>query len=204
MQYLDHVKLQAVLDGFTKRAFVPMPGGAAEPVAGASPMTAGMAAPMGGDPAAAGGMPPVDPATGMPMDPAMAGGAPMDPAMAGGMPMDPAAMGGEMPMDPAMMDMDPAMMGGGAMPGTVTMSIPELIQLIEVVKGGGGGASKPGADTAMGGEEGGVPGEAKPKKAGGTAAVNEKLDTLLAALGLGAGAAPTAMGGTPPPPMPGM
>ncbi len=78
------------------------------------------------DPAmAGGGMPPVDPATGMPMEPAMMGGMPpMDPAMAagGGMPMDPAmAAGGGMPMDPAMMGgmppmdpamMDPAMAGG--------------------------------------------------------------------------------------------
>jgi len=37
--------------------------------------------------------PPVDPNTGMPMDPAMMGGAP---------PMDPAMMGGAPPMDPAM------------------------------------------------------------------------------------------------------
>lgn len=44
------------------------------------------------DPAMAGGAPPVDPATGMPMDPAAMGMPPMDPAA-----MDPAAAG--MPME---------------------------------------------------------------------------------------------------------
>lgn len=76
-----------------------------------------------------GGMPPVDPATGMPMDPSMmppAGGMPMGPSMmptpggmppvdpATGMPMDPSMMpppGGMPPVDPATgMPMDPAMM----------------------------------------------------------------------------------------------
>ena len=55
-----------------------------------------------------------------PMGPAMGGGMPMDPAMmggGGGMPRDP-AMGGGRPLEPAMlggggMPMDPAMMGGG-------------------------------------------------------------------------------------------
>jgi len=60
------------------------------------PPTTGMmppgAAPPGMDPAMAGGAPPVDPATGQPMDPAM-----MDPAMAGGAP----------PVDPAAMEPDP-------------------------------------------------------------------------------------------------
>jgi len=189
MEILDHVKLQAVLDGFQKKAFVPMPSGA-QPAAGGSAMTEGMAAPMQ-DPAAAGGAPPVDPATGMPMDPAMAGGAPpVDPATgmpmdpAAGMPMDPAMMGGDpaaMGMDPSMMD--PSMMEGmGGGEGTVNMSVPELIQLIETVKGTASGAPA---------EEGVSPeGEPKPKKKGGTAQLNEKMDTLLAALGAGAPSAP--------------
>ena len=189
MQYLDHVKLQAVMDGFTKKAFVPMPGGAQQPVAGAGPMTEGMAAPM--DPAMAGGAPP--------MDPAMMGG---DPAMGGmppeGMPMDP-AMGG---MPPEGMPMDPAMMGAPPA-GSVTMSVPELLQLIEVIKGGGGSAAPaaPGEDPASMGEE------VKPKKTSGTAAINEKLDALLGVLGMGGGAPPmdpAAGGGMPPPPMPPM
>ena len=56
-----------------------------------------------------GGAPPIDPATGMPMDPAMMGG--MPPGMP---PMDPAMMGGQPPMDPAMMD--PSMGGMPPMP----------------------------------------------------------------------------------------
>jgi len=85
METLDYNLLRRVQEGLrVKRAFVPMPGGQAEPVAGASQMTAGMGAPMGAP---------------------MGGG---DPA-AGGAPMDPAAMMGAMPpgVDPAMMGIDP-------------------------------------------------------------------------------------------------
>jgi hypothetical protein len=49
-QKLDRALLQNVLAGFgssTKQAFVPMPGGQAEPVAGSSPATAALSAPMG-------------------------------------------------------------------------------------------------------------------------------------------------------------
>lgn len=118
MRKLDHKLLQLV-----KQSFVPSGQSQAEPVAGAGPMTAGLANPVGGDPAAMG------------MDPAMAG---MDPAAMG---MDPAMMG----MDPAAMGMDPAMMGAaGAMPppapaaGTITLSVPELIQLVQAFNGAGG------------------------------------------------------------------
>jgi hypothetical protein len=90
METLNYGLLKEVQRGLTtqKRAFVPMPGGQAEPVAGSSPMTAGLAsggmgAPQGGDPnaqqggqppqgdpnAQGGGMPSVDPNTGMPIDP---------------------------------------------------------------------------------------------------------------------------------------
>jgi len=181
-----------------KQAFVPMPGGQGEPVAGASQMTAAIpGAPQ--DPAAAGA--PVDPNTGMPMDPAMMGGAPagmpmdpaamgmppgapMDPAMAGGAPIDPAA-GGMPPMDPAMMD--PAMAGG--MPpadGNITMPVSQLLQLIQTLLGQAVG----GADASGKPAEGG---EAKPKKAG----TSSKIDAIyqaLAAQGIVApeeGAAPT-------------
>ena len=41
MDRLDHLLLQTVLRGFSKQAFMPMPGGQGEPAAGASPMTAG-------------------------------------------------------------------------------------------------------------------------------------------------------------------
>lgn len=158
MQKLDYELLKSTLQSFQKAAFVPMPGGQAEPVAGAGMATEAMGAPMG-DPAMGG----------MPMDPAMAGGDPM----AGGMPMDP-SMGG-MPMDPAMggMPMDPAMMGGAPMEppvGQITMSVPEFIQLIQVLNGGK-------AEAGAGAEPG------TPKRKGGTAEISEKLDLLLSAIG---------------------
>lgn len=81
---VDTKLLEAVKAGLAKQAFVPAP------------------PPDGG--AGAGGAAPVDPSTGMPMDPSMmAGGMPpgMDPSMmaAGGMPpgVDPSAMAGGMP-----------------------------------------------------------------------------------------------------------
>lgn len=54
-QKLDRALLQNVLAGFgsTKQAFVPMPGGQTEPVAGSSPATAALGAPMGGPQGAA-------------------------------------------------------------------------------------------------------------------------------------------------------
>lgn len=166
-----------------KQAFVPMPGGQSEPVAGASQLTAAIpGAPQ--DPAAAGGAP-VDPNTGMPMDPAMAGGmppgAPVDLAMAGGMPpgapVDPAMAGGDPaaagmpPMDPAMMEQ---MMAGGGMPpadGNITMPVSQLLQLIQTLLGQAiGGSDAPGKPA-----EGG---EAKPKKAG----TSSKIDAIYQAL----------------------
>lgn len=104
-------KLNRQLLADVKQAFVPMPGGQTEPVAGASQLTAAAGAPMGGDPAAAGGMPPGDPA-----------------AMGG----DPAAMGGD-PMAGGMPPMDPAMMAPPA--GQVVMSIPEFISVIQAMQG---------------------------------------------------------------------
>jgi len=88
-------KLDTKLLKLVKQGFVPQPGGQAEPVAGAGPMTAGMVAPMG-DPSM-GGMP-MDPSMGgMPVDPSMMPPTGLDPAMAGmlgGMPPADAAPGG--------------------------------------------------------------------------------------------------------------
>ena len=71
---LDHLLLQRVLSncGSTKQAFVPMPGGQSEPVAGASAATAAMGAPMG---APQGGAPQGDPSQGgQPPSPGGGGG----------------------------------------------------------------------------------------------------------------------------------
>lgn len=92
-----------------KRAFMPLtdPAMAAQ---GGMPPQGGAAMPPPG------GMPPVDPNTGAPMDPAMAGGAPMPPVDPNtGMPMDPSMMGG----DPAMMAQN-GMPPQGGMPPTST------------------------------------------------------------------------------------
>jgi len=111
-----------------KKAFVPMPGGQGEPVAGAGPMTAAVASGgMGGDPmepATAGGMPP--------MDPTMMGGAggmppPMDPAAMGGATVDPAAMPPPPAEDPAMAGMSPD--------GNITMPVSQLLSLVQVLLG---------------------------------------------------------------------
>jgi len=155
MTKLDRELLRQV-----KLGFVPQPGGQAEPVAGAGPMTAGMVAPMGG----------------APMDPAMAGGAPMGPAMMGGMP----------PMPPA--GLDPAMAGmvggGGGMPpeqgggmtgsSTLTLTVDDLIKLFKVFQKNSGGA--PAAPAA--------PAAAAPSAGGGTDPRLDKIVQLLeAALG---------------------
>ena len=147
-------KLNKELLMMVKQGFIPMPGGMAEPVAGAGPMTAGMAAPMGG------GAPP--------MDPAMMGGG-------GAPPMDPAMMGGGMPADPAMAGGDPAMMGAeGAPPtGQIVMTPEEFARVLQVVASmgakGGEGAGAEGAG-----------GEAKPKKLG----TDGKLDLIAQAIGV--------------------
>ena len=158
-------KLNKELLTLVKQSFVPMPGGMAEPVAGASQMTAGMVAPMGGapmDPSMGGGMPPGG-------DPSMGGmppGAPMDPAMGGmppGAPMDP-SMGGMPPGDPA---------AAGGAPGQIVMSPEEFARVLQVVAGVGGGGG--------GGEAGAPPvgAGAKPKKV----STDAKLDALIQALG---------------------
>jgi len=197
METLDHGLLELVKEGF-----VPMPGGQAEPVAGASQMTAGLAGPMqppggmppGGDPMAAGGMPPGG-------DPMAAGGAP---------PMDPMAAGGMPPMD----------MGMGAPPGgQITLTVPEFIELIAVIKGDGGGAP-PAEAPAEPSKKPKAEGEAAPAEAVAAPAaapspeqdLNGKLDQILAAVqggGMGAppmdpamaGGAPMMGGGAPPMPM---
>ena len=141
-----YVKLNSELLSQVKRAFVSMPAGSdpatgAGPVAGGGLMTQAQAAPMGApmDPAAAGGgaMPPIDPTAGgggamPPMDPAAAGGGampPMDPAAAGG-------GGGELPPEAMAMLMGGGEGGGGGDSGSkITLTVDELIRLIEGVGG---------------------------------------------------------------------
>ena len=195
METLDRSLLQIV-----KQGFVPMAGGGAEPVAGASDMTAAMAGPpMGGG--AAGGMP-MDPAAaggGMPMDPSMMGGAPMDPSMMGAAPPTDPSMGG-MPADPAMMGgpppADPSMMGGGSV---MSITVPEFIELIRVIRGDkpsaeGGAPAEGGGQAGAGGGEAAAP--KKPKTS--TADLSAKLDQILQAL-QGGGAAPAPAPAAPPP-----
>lgn len=105
LNYLALFKARNVLQGagMDKAAFVPMPGGQAEPVAGASPMTAALGAPMGapggapppgGPPPQAGGAPPMGgPLPGGP--PPQAGGAPPP----GGPPQGPLPQAGGPPPD---------------------------------------------------------------------------------------------------------
>jgi hypothetical protein len=187
------IKLNSDLLALVKKGFVPMPGGMAEPVAGAGMMTAahipvsppggGGMPPPGGDPAMmGGGMPPPG------GDPAMMGGMPPpggDPAMMGGMPPpggDP-AMGGMPPPggDPAMGG-DPA----AAAPGQIVMSPEEFARVLQVVassgSSGGDDPAAAGGDPAAG---------AKPKKL----STDAKLDLMAQALGVqfpgaDAGAAP--------------
>lgn len=122
MEKLDRKLLMQV-----KRAFVPQ-GGGAEPVAGASQMTAAMGAPVGsppggGDPNAMGGDPNAQPA---PMPPSG-----MDPAMAG-------MVGGGAPGDP----------NAPKPQSTMTLTIDDLIKLLKVLgkqPGAEGGAPAPAA-----------------------------------------------------------
>ena len=165
METLNYDLLKDVKDGFSKKSFVPMPGGQTEPVAGASAMTAGMTAPMGGDPMAAGGAP-MDPmaAGGAPMDPMAAGGAPMDPMAAGGAPMD-AAGGAGLPPELA------GLLGGagapGAEQGTITLSGDQFIELIKSLAAAiSGGKVKSEKGETNGGNE-----------------VSQKLDAILTQLG---------------------
>lgn len=104
MRVLDTKLLKLV-----KQGFVPQPGGQAEPVAGASQMTAGMAAPMG-DPSMGG----------MPMDPSMMPPAGLDPAMAG-------LLGGAMPPPGGGT-------GGSGGPGTmINMTSEEFLKFLKQI-----------------------------------------------------------------------
>jgi hypothetical protein len=168
MEKLDRDLLSQV-----KRGFVQMPAEAGPgPVAGGGILTQAQAAPMGGDPSQQGA-----PAGGMPMDPSMAGGAPIGPNMAGGAPAaDPSQMsgapadvggGGGIPPE-LMAALSGAGAGGGSSTSQITMTVPDLIQLIQALQAGGG--SKPKSKPA--GESGGA--------AGGSDA---KLDQILQILG---------------------
>ena len=155
-------KLDRALLAEVKRAFVPQPGGATEPVAGASQMTAGMSAPMGGpmggDPAAMGG----------PM-----GG---DPAAMGGGALPPAGL------DPAMA----GMMGGGAAPeqgmtgsSQLNLTVDDLIKLFKVFQRNSGGGGAPAAPAA-------APAAASAPQ-GGDPRIDRLVTILEQALGQGGG-----------------
>ena len=172
-----------------KKAFVSMPGGSdpsmgAGPVAGGGMLTQAQASPMGGTP-------PMDPSMmggaggGAPMDPSMAGGgAPMDPSMMGGAGGPPPDAGGGMPpADAGAMPPD-----ASAMPppqSQITMSVPDLISLIQAL--GPSGAKVKTPKTEGGG--------AAPAAGGGgnTSGLEAKIDQLtqmLAGLGGPGGGAP--------------
>lgn len=133
----DKKLLEKVKAGLAKQAFVPAPP-PGDPAAAAGGM------PPGGDPAAAGV--PVDPTTGMPMDPSM---------MGGGMPMDPAMMAGGMPPGG-----DPLAGGGGGGdidPNTgepyIKLTFKQLFSLIDQIlklatKLGSGGQQQQGQQAA--------------------------------------------------------
>lgn len=114
-----------------KKAFVPMPGGGTEPVAGASQATAAIAG-GGMDPSQgavdAQGVP-IDPNTGLPIDP-------------NAMPVDPAS---QPPQDPGMAPMPtPPDPSAGGMPmhgadGMITMPVSQFITLIQTLGVSGGG-----------------------------------------------------------------
>lgn len=174
-------KLNRALLAEVKRAFVAMPGGNPGPVAGGGMLTQAQAAPMG-DPSAGGA--PMDPAAmggdpsamgGMPMDPSMMGGAP-----AGGVPMDPSAGGGMPPADPSMGAVDPnslagAMVNSAPASGTITMTVQDLIAIIQSVQAPAKGKSKPTV-------EGAAPAGAAPQGGDSSSA---KLDQILQMLGGG-------------------
>ena len=150
---LDNDLLQSVLDGFGKQAFVPMPGGQAEPVAGASPATAAMGAPMGSPPG--GGMP--QQGGGMPQQ---GGGMPPQ----GGMPPGAPPQGGGMPPELMQMMQDPMIQqalnqagvmispDGSAIDQQTGQPIPpeELMAAIQELMGGQGGGMPPGGAPAEG------------------------------------------------------
>lgn len=139
-----------------KVAFVPMPGGQGEPVAGAGMMTAGVASGgMGGDPAA---MPPGDPGMMPPGDPGMM--PPGDPAAMppGGDPMAMPPPGGDpmagMPPEGMPPEGDPGMMPPDD-GGLVQLTGNQLINLIAALKDGPT-SKKPASKEASGGSGGDV------------------------------------------------
>ena len=181
MNKLDNNLLKIVKQGFVPTSDM------SEPVMGAGPMTAGLTS--GGIGASPGGDPN---AGGMPMDPAMAqGGMPMDPAMQGAAPVDPNA-GGAIPPEllAALSGTMPGGTGGGAAPGgpgTITLTVEQLIQLVQAF--GNGGKKKPAGDTGAGGAS---VGGAAPDMSG----ITDKLDKILQAINPPSAGAP--MSGVPP------
>lgn len=143
----------AAAEALEKSGFVPMPGGQAEPVAGASQATAALSAGgMGGQEEQ-----PVDPSTGMPVDPST--GLPMDPNAgmppgAEGMPpegMPPEGMPpeGMPPGPPPGAGMEAGGIPGATSDGMITMPVSQFIQLLETL-GAAGGPKKGGGKSSQG------------------------------------------------------
>lgn len=142
-----------------KQAFVPMnQQGSSQPPPGLPPGTGGppMMPPGGGMPGGAPGGPPMDPSQG--------GAPPQDPSQGGGEapPQDPAAAAGAAGQTQA--GMDPSQ--------PVQMSMNDLVQLMQMVQGGGAQPAPAPAPGSEGGKEGGG------KSKGGKANVENELKDL--------------------------
>ena len=140
---------------------------------------------------------PGDPASVAPADPAAAaaGGVPpagLDPAMAGMMDPAAAAAGGAPAPAPAG---DPAAAGGQSGSSSITLTLDDLIRIIEAGAKMGGGA-KASKSPAAGGAAG------APAQGGGDPRIDQILGILQTAMGgapAPAGAAPAPAGGAPAP-----
>lgn len=113
----------------------------------------------------------------------------MDPAAAGG---DPAAAGGSIP--PELMAALSGGSGSAPSPSQITMTVPDLISLIQALQAGGG-AAKPKKPAAEGGASGGA--------AGGSDAKLDQIIQILSGNMMGGAAggagAPAPQGGGQPP-----
>ena len=143
-QKLDRALLQNVLAGFgsTKQAFVPMPGGQTEPVAGASLATAALGSPMGGPQGAApqGAAPQGNPQGGQPSSQGGGGGG-MPPEIQEVL-ADPQV---QQMLQQAGFTMDPA--SGNVLDPASGQPVPpdQLMQILQQLMGGQQGAPQGGA-----------------------------------------------------------
>ena len=200
METLDYGLLRSVQQGFNhKNAFVPMPGGQTEPVAGASQATAAMGSPMGA-----------------PQGGASQGGAPQDPQQPGGGGLPPEMA--QILQDPQVqqvlqqngLSVDPA--SGNVMDQQSGQMLPpdqvqQILQELMQQQGGGGapgGEGQTPQDSGGGGQASGQdPSQGAPQEQDPLTAILGKLDEILAAIKGGApaagGAAPAPEGGAPAP-----